>query len=154
LFSPGSNVAAGTNSFGVAADPSGRFVYVTNYISNDVTLLSVNASTGALTNANSFAAGTNPYKVTVDPSGKFAYVLSNGGGADGILIFAIDANNGNLTAAGSASVGSNPVRHHHSRDAAVAAEQIWPGSSLTFQWEFTSVRLTAGFETMEYMCFQ
>ncbi len=104
----GSNVAAGTNSFGVAADPSGRFVYVTNYISNDVTLLSVNASTGALTNANSFAAGTNPYKVTVDPSGKFAYVLTNGGGANGILIFTIDPNNGTLTAAGSASVGSNP----------------------------------------------
>ncbi len=73
-----------------------------------MTSFSINASTGALTNANSFAAGTNPYKVTVDPSGKFAYVITQGGGANGILVFTIDPNNGSLASAGSASVGSNP----------------------------------------------
>jgi len=113
ISSLGANANAGTSSTGIAADPSGRFAYVTNLYSGginggDVTSFSINASTGALTNANSFAAGTNPYKVTVDPSGKFAYVITQGGGANGILVFTIDPNNGNLASAGSASVGSNP----------------------------------------------
>jgi len=85
----GNNFLAGTVPASVAVDPSGKFAYVANQTSNDVSAYTINATTGALTrilcvvgvgvscNFNGdFLAGTVPASVTVDPSGKFAYVAN------------------------------------------------------------------------------
>jgi YVTN family beta-propeller protein len=42
-------VAAGLSPTSIAIDPSGKFAYVTNSNSNDVSMYSIDAATGALT---------------------------------------------------------------------------------------------------------
>ena len=99
----GQNFLAGTNPFSITVDPLGRFVYVINFGTNDVSAYTIDASTGALTqidcgggiacNGSDFKAGTNPVSVVVYPSGQYAYVANNGDsnveqytiGADGSL---------------------------------------------------------------------
>src|SRR5260370_978231 len=55
-----------------------RFAYVANAGSNDVSMYTINASTGALTAIapGTIAAGRFPNAVAVDPSGRFAYVAN------------------------------------------------------------------------------
>ena len=80
----------------MAVDPVGKFAYVANYGSNNVSAYAIDATNGALTpvKGSPFAAGIGPYSVTVYPSGKFAYVASLG--SDNIYGFAIDATSGAL----------------------------------------------------------
>jgi 6-phosphogluconolactonase (cycloisomerase 2 family) len=75
----------------------GRFAYVANGLSNNVSVYAINPASGALAAipGSPFAAGTYPYSVAVDPTGKFAYVanlISNN-----ISAFVIDAATGSLT---------------------------------------------------------
>jgi 6-phosphogluconolactonase (cycloisomerase 2 family) len=92
-------------------DPSGRFAYVTNNISADVSAYAINATTGALTAiaGSPIAAGTNPRSLTVDPSGKFAFVANRG--TNNVSVYTIDAATGALTAiAGSPfATGNGPA---------------------------------------------
>ena len=77
LTAIGSPVAAGTNPFSIAIDPTGKFAYVANASSNNVSAYTVNATTGELTAIGSpVPAGTNPYSIAIDPTGKFAYVAN------------------------------------------------------------------------------
>ena len=57
LTSVGPNVAAGGNPFSVTVDPTGRFAYVANAGSDDVSAYTINPTTGALTLVGT-AAGT------------------------------------------------------------------------------------------------
>ncbi len=88
----------------IAVDPSGKFAYVTNSGSNDLSEYSINQTTGALTNPGSATGITNPVAMTIEHSGKFLYVVSPppGCGAFGgrVQAFAIGAT-GQLTAVGS-----------------------------------------------------
>ena len=61
----------------MAVDPTGKFAYVANANSNNVSAYSIGAN-GALTPVpgSPFAAGTCPISVAVDPTGKFAYVAN------------------------------------------------------------------------------
>jgi len=93
----------------VALNPSGKFAYVANLGSNNVSAFAINANTGALT-----AVGlpvdtiTGPISVTVDLSGSFAYVASDI--SDTISTFAINATTGALTAVGApVAAGSGPT---------------------------------------------
>ena len=58
-------------------DPQGRFVYVANWGSDDVSQYSIEAD-GTLSPLAppTVATGDAPVSVTVDPSGQFAYVAS------------------------------------------------------------------------------
>jgi len=49
----------------VTVDPSGKFAYVVNSTSNDVSMYTINAVTGALTNAGTIGTGTQPISITV-----------------------------------------------------------------------------------------
>ena len=60
----------------VVVHPSGKFAYVANCGSNDVSMYTINATTGALTSIGTIAAGTSPVSMAVDPAGKFAYVAN------------------------------------------------------------------------------
>jgi 6-phosphogluconolactonase len=95
--------ATGTQPSSITVDESGKFAYVANDVSNDVSAYTIDSTTGALTAlvASPFAAGSNPTAVIVDPSGTFVYVANfNGGGTPGgnnISAYTINANTGALT---------------------------------------------------------
>ncbi len=60
-----SSAATGTNPQGVAVDPSGRFVYVTNHpglgVTGSVSSYTINPSTGVLSPNGTIATGIEPY---------------------------------------------------------------------------------------------
>ena len=83
-------------------NPSGRFVYAADFISQTVTAFSINQTSGALTpiTGSPFPVGGNPDQVTVDPSGRFVYVANDGAvGPSGAGVLAVDPNTGALTPA-------------------------------------------------------
>jgi 6-phosphogluconolactonase (cycloisomerase 2 family) len=75
----------------------GRFTYVANRLSNNVSGYSIDPASGALTPiVNSpFASGTHPVSVTVDANGRFAYVANFG--SNDVSVYSIDAITGALT---------------------------------------------------------
>lgn len=90
----GSPFATGTTPAWVAVDPAGRFVYVLNGGSNDISGYAVNTTSGALT---AFSATVplvaKPLRAIVDPGGHFLYVAL---GTAGTAVFKI-ATDGTLT---------------------------------------------------------
>lgn len=88
--------------------PSGRFLYVTNVGSNDVSAYAINTANGTLSSIGPpVAARAGPNSIAVARSGSFAYV-SNFGSND-VSVFAIDAS-GALTNIGATTpTGSGPV---------------------------------------------
>ena len=98
-------VTAGTRPSAVAVDPAGRFAFVVNSVSSDISAYTINATTGALTQINcgggagcngaSFLAGSAPLSITIDPSGRFAYVANNTNSGS-ISAYTINAGNGTL----------------------------------------------------------
>jgi len=99
----GSPFAAGIGAISIAVDPSGKFAYVANCLTNNewtadyVSAFMVNATTGALTPVagSPFAAELGSHSVVVDFSGKFAYVANMNSG--NISAFTINASTGALT---------------------------------------------------------
>ncbi len=77
-----------------------RFTYVANAGSNDVSMYTINATTGALTAIapGTIAAGRFPQAVAVDPSGRFAYVATLE--FDAVSMYTINATTGALTSIG------------------------------------------------------
>ncbi len=97
----GANFAAGTTPVSVQGTPSGKFLYVANLVSQDISAYAV-APTGMLTpidcgggagcNGSHFAAGV-ALSLAVHPSGQYLYVANN----SAIAAFAIDASSGALS---------------------------------------------------------
>ena len=81
----------------VTVDPSGRFAYVANTGSTNISAYTINANTGELTptTGSPYAAGTRPTSVTVDPSGKFLYVANMD--SSNVSAYTIDGATGALT---------------------------------------------------------
>jgi Lactonase, 7-bladed beta-propeller len=87
LGSPSSS--GGTSPQGIRVTPDGKFVVVVNQGTNNVSVFSLNATTGALTEVpgSPFASGQQPGPVAIDPpvlagtapSGKFVFVGDTGG---------------------------------------------------------------------------
>jgi len=102
---PGSPFTAGLDPANLVVDPSGRFVYVINRGSNDITAFSVNGSTGALTQipGSPFPLENEPGLIAIDPTGRFLYVYSftinQETTTSNIDIYTIDSATGVLTAA-------------------------------------------------------
>ena len=82
-------VAAGTDPVSVAVDPAGKFAYVANNGSNDVSMYTINATTGALTSIGATAAQSNPSSIVIHPSGEFAYVTN--AGSNSVSMYSIGA---------------------------------------------------------------
>jgi 6-phosphogluconolactonase len=103
---------SGQSSAAVAAEPSGKFVYVVNNGSNDVSAYAVDAGTGTLTPVagSPFPAGIGPIAISVDLSGKFAFVLDAGSSPGQILTFSIGPTGAlSQLPGGATKVGSGPV---------------------------------------------
>src|SRR4029077_8532408 len=96
----GSRIAAGTAPSAIGADPSGKFIYVANVGSNNVSAYSVNPASGVLTAVlgSPFSTGVGPTGITIDPSERFAYIATS----VGISANTID------TSGALASIGGSP----------------------------------------------
>jgi Lactonase, 7-bladed beta-propeller/Bacterial Ig-like domain (group 2) len=71
-------VQTGRNPDSICLDPSGRFAYVTNNITNDISAFVVDSTSGSLTpiSGSPFATVSSPFTVIVEPSGTFVYGLT------------------------------------------------------------------------------
>jgi len=73
---PPSSLPASANPQSVATDPSGRYLYVVNQGSNNVSAFAIASGTGILSVIGPTGVGTGPRAVTVEPSGRFVYVVN------------------------------------------------------------------------------
>lgn len=67
----GSPFAGGIQPIGVSVDPYGKFVFLSNTGSNNVTVHNINQFTGALTVLSTFSAGSGPFGVAFVPGLQF-----------------------------------------------------------------------------------
>lgn len=104
----GSPFTAGTTSVALATDSAGKFLFVANQGSNNVSAFKINAN-GTLTavGGSPFGGLAAPVSLSVAPGDKFLYVANSTGGTS-VSIFTIDSTTGALAAAGSASAGTGP----------------------------------------------
>src|SRR5271155_3748980 len=105
-------VAAEQVPISVTVDPVGKFVYVatqndTPGLAGNVSMYTIDATTGALTSTGTIAAGTDPVSVVVDPSGKFAYVANSS--SNDVSMYTINVTTGALTPTGTIAAGAGPV---------------------------------------------
>ena len=88
------SVAIGGTPFRITVHPTGKFVYVTNLMSGNISAFSIDAL-GALTSIGTpFPTVDRPWSITMDPSGRFVYVTSFESST--ISGYSIDANTGIL----------------------------------------------------------
>jgi 6-phosphogluconolactonase len=99
----------------VAVDPTGKFAYAANegsFAPTDVSMFTVDATTGALTSIGTIATGGRAIFVATDPAGKFAYVANKSdppGSAGNVSMYTINAATGALTSIGTIVAGTDPV---------------------------------------------
>jgi YVTN family beta-propeller protein len=94
----------GVSPHSVVVDPTGKFAYVANSSSNNVSMYTINATTGALTSVGRIAAELSPTSIAIDPSGKFAYLANDDVlefMAGNVSVYAINPTTGVLTSIGS-----------------------------------------------------
>jgi 6-phosphogluconolactonase (cycloisomerase 2 family) len=116
----GNTFPAGTQPSAVVVDPSGSFLYVTNFLDATVTAYSINA--GALTRVGSFATGLQPIALGIEPAlHKYLYTINFLGSS--VSAFQMNPTDGTLINAQGTPYHSNPL------PTAVAA--IPHGSALT-----------------------
>jgi 6-phosphogluconolactonase (cycloisomerase 2 family) len=120
LTSTGGIIATGINGTpelfnSVAFDPSGKFAYAADGgafpagsfgADSEVSMYTINSTTGALTSVGMIAAGNGPDSVTVDPAGKFAYVANFD--SNDVSMYTIDATTGALASLGTIAAGTSP----------------------------------------------
>jgi 6-phosphogluconolactonase len=74
-------VTQGGSAGAMVIDPLGKFLFLADFLSGDITSFSINQSTGGLIFVNTVIAtnsNNRPENMTVDPSGKFIYVANTG----------------------------------------------------------------------------
>ena len=133
-------VAAGTTPGGIAIDPGGHFLYVSDETTNQLYGYSLQANGSPLSMLSSpFNTGSFPLGVTVDPRGTFLYVANFGSST--VSSFAIDQGSGTLSgvsgtagtqvATGPTCVAIDPalgiyLYTSNNQDNSVSAEQLNP----------------------------
>jgi 6-phosphogluconolactonase (cycloisomerase 2 family) len=99
---------AGVKPSGIIAEPASRFLYVTDFASNQ--LIGYSLTSGTTLNfliSGPYKTGNQPSAVTIDPRGKFIYVTNALDST--VSAFAIDLTTGIPTAAISTTGASNNV---------------------------------------------
>ncbi len=89
----------GADPYSFAIDPSGRFIYVLNRASSDISAFAMNRQTGTLSviGTGTTPTGPSPGAVAVENAGKYLYVANSG--SHDISIFKIDSQTGALSPA-------------------------------------------------------
>ena len=91
-------VTVGSSPYGVAITPDGTYAYVTNYGSNNVSVIQISTNTVVAT----VAVGTNPVGVAITPDGNYAYVVNYG--SNNVSVLQISTN----TVVATVTVETNP----------------------------------------------
>ncbi len=75
-------LAGGSGPHGVVVDPSGKYLLVTNTLSNNISVFSIDSGSGALTPVagSPFFANNGPGEILISPSGDLVYVTNSGVG--------------------------------------------------------------------------
>lgn len=99
--------AAGRHPSALAPDPSGAYLYATDYDGAKVYSYSIATGSGALTavGGSPFATGSGPQAIAVDASSKFAYVANS----QDSNVTAYSLNSGAFTSLGTYTTGLRPV---------------------------------------------
>ena len=110
---------AGTGPTALATGKSDQFLYVANQVTSNISILTVNSTTGALSEilGSPFAVtgagttpstGTAPNHLVLDSTGSFLYVTC--ATTNNLFGFSVDANNGKLNALTNSpyTAGTNP----------------------------------------------
>ncbi|MGH9494877.1 MAG: lactonase family protein [Candidatus Sulfotelmatobacter sp.] len=105
-------VTAGGFANSVVVDPTDKFVYVAMESpspgsAGNVSMYTINATTGALTSIGTIATGEDLVSVAVDPAGKFAYVTNFR--SNDVSMYTINAATGGLTPLGTIAAGPFPT---------------------------------------------
>jgi YVTN family beta-propeller protein len=89
----------------LVVDPSGKYLYVANTGSNNITGYTI--SSGALTvlSTSPFGGISSPSSIAVDPNDKYLLVGSQSAG--GIAVYRLNAGNGTLSSPATYSSGSS-----------------------------------------------
>ena len=87
--------------------PNGKFAYVPNQGSSNLSVFTIDAATGMLAPGIALALGIGPHSGVIDPRGKFLYVTSEG--SDRLDVFSIDTSTGALSFVESIPTGRAPV---------------------------------------------
>jgi YVTN family beta-propeller protein len=95
LTNSGNPALMASNPRSVTVDPSGRFAYVANQASNNVSAYTIDATTGELTGVGFVNAGGDPWSFSVDPSGRFVYLVNRG--SNSVSAYKINPVSGVLT---------------------------------------------------------
>jgi 6-phosphogluconolactonase len=87
-----------TGGTSIAADPTGRFLFVSDFASGDITVFTINANDGSLSPVagSPFLSGIAAAQMSTDGQGKFLYVTEGLGGAH-VAAFAVGQTTGVLT---------------------------------------------------------
>ena len=94
LSGSGGSLPTGKGPSSLAADRTGRFLYVANAYDNTISSYSVDISSGALTaNGAPAAVSFNPIGVVVDPTGQNLYAL----GVDRVAVYELNPTSGAIT---------------------------------------------------------
>ena len=102
----GNTFQAGTQPSSLVVDPSGSFLYVTNFLDATVTAYSINA--GALTRVGSYATGLQPIALGIEPAlHKYLYTINFLGSS--VSAFQMSPTDGSLINAQSSPYHSNPL---------------------------------------------
>jgi 6-phosphogluconolactonase (cycloisomerase 2 family) len=121
LTSTGTGGPGGDFPNSLAVDPSGKFAFAADGGtlpaggaggSSNVSMYTIDGTTGALTLMGTVSTGTGPDSVAVDPSGKFVYVTNEydvPGGTGSVSMYTLDATTGALTSIGTIAAGTEPV---------------------------------------------
>lgn len=96
----------------LVVDPLGKVAFASNYKTNEISLYTIDGTTGKLTLKTTLTAGTNPNAITVHPSEKFVYAANINSITNDISAYKFDTVTGALTpVAGSPfTAGTNPYR--------------------------------------------
>jgi 6-phosphogluconolactonase (cycloisomerase 2 family) len=95
LTAVGASTTGGAGLLAMRIDPSGRFLYTANALSDDVSVFSIDPCSGALSKVGTNFESAFPVSLAIDPAGEFLYVAA-GGSDPSIQTFAIDPSSGAL----------------------------------------------------------
>jgi 6-phosphogluconolactonase (cycloisomerase 2 family) len=112
-------IATDGRAVSVAVDPSGKFAYVADGGQNsdgskgvDVSMYTIDATTGVLTSIGKIAAGLSPTSIAIHPTGKFFYAANFD--SNDISMYTINTTTGNLTSIGTLALGVGSIAIHPS----------------------------------------
>lgn len=90
--------AGETGPEGLTLHPNGRFLYVPNATSNNISVYSMDPDGGWLTAGTPIATGVGNHEMVIHPDGEFAFVTSST--SNELHVYSIDALTGELTLVG------------------------------------------------------